>query len=371
MNRIKIENLERWYSKNYQSKIYGRWITLKQILPLIEAMKSVFEVEHIGLSFQNRDIYNLQVGNGKNKIVIWTQMHGNESTGTKALFDLFSFLDNPGDLHDLRDQILGNCTIKCIPMLNPDGAEVYTRLNAQKIDLNRDFIDKKALESKLLQKTVIDFQPDYCFNMHDQRTIFSVGKKNDPATMSFLAPSEGKSRKITKGRKKTMAVIVSINNFLKNVIPNQVGRYTDEFYPTATGDNFQKMGYNTILVESGHYKNDYQREISRKFTFFALLQGILFIAGKSKKDDYKAYFEIPDNEKKYLDIILRNVDYQGNKTDIGILLDEKLRENELHFTPRVEKIEDLSTYSANKIINRSNLIFKNKDDINAYLKKHL
>ena len=147
MNRIKIKNLERWYSKNYQSKIYGRWITLKQILPLIESMKSIFKVEHIGLSFQKRDIYNLQVGNGKNKIVIWTQMHGNESTGTKALFDFFSFLDNPGDLYDLRDQILGNCTIKCIPMLTPDGAEVYTRLNAQKIDLNRDFIDKKALES--------------------------------------------------------------------------------------------------------------------------------------------------------------------------------------------------------------------------------
>jgi hypothetical protein len=229
MKRIKIEELEGWYSKNYQNKISGRWITLGQILPIIETMKTIFKVELSGYSHQKRDIYNLQVGKGRTRIMIWTQMHGNESTGTKALFDLLNFLDKPEDNADIRDQILDNCTIKCIPMLNPDGAEVYSRLNAQKIDLNRDFIDIKGLESNLLQKSVYDFRPDYCFNMHDQRTIFSVGKNNDPATLSFLAPSEEKSRKKTKGRKKTMEVIVSIHNFLQNFIPNQVGRYTDEF----------------------------------------------------------------------------------------------------------------------------------------------
>ncbi len=369
MKRIEIEKLEGWYSKNYQNKISGRWITLGQILPIIETMKNIFKVKLAGYSYQNRDIYNLQVGKGKTRIIIWTQMHGNESTGTKALFDLLRFLDKPGGHADIRDQILDNCTIKCIPMLNPDGAEAYTRLNAQKIDLNRDFIDKKALESKLLQKTVNDFQPDYCFNMHDQRTIFSVGKNNDPATISFLAPSEEKSRRITQGRKNTMEVIVSMNNFLQNVIPNQVGRYTDEFYPTATGDNFQKMGYNTILIESGHFNDDYQREITRKITFFALLQGVLFISNGTNKNDYKGYFSIPDNEKNYLDIILKDVEYKGNKTDVGILFDEKLGEKILHFVPRVDKIEKLSNYRANKIISDTNLIFKNEEDIKTYLKK--
>ena len=57
-----------------------------------------------------------------------------------------------------------------------------------------------------------------------------------------------------------MNVIVAMNSMLQKIIPNFVGRYTDEFYPTATGDNFQKLGYNTILIESGHYPNDYQRE---------------------------------------------------------------------------------------------------------------
>ena len=369
MKRINIEKLEDWYSKNYQNKIDGRWITLEQILPIVNTMKTNSKVELAGLSYQNKEIYTLQFGKGKTKILIWTQMHGNESTGTKALFDLINFLNKPGDLSYLSDQILENCTIKCIPMLNPDGAKVYTRLNAQKIDLNRDFIDKKAPESKLLQEIVKDFQPEYCFNMHDQRTIFSVGKNIAPATISFLAPSEEKKRKVTKGRKETMEVIVSMNNFLQNLIPNQVGRYTDAFYPTATGDNFQKMGYKTILVESGHYTNDYQREMTRKYTFLALLQGLFFISHDKEKCNYEDYFAIPNNEKKYLDILLKDVNYQGIQTDIGILFDEILEDGKLQFIPRVDKVEDLSEYRANRIISIPNLIFQNENAIFDYLKK--
>jgi hypothetical protein len=204
--------------------------------------------------------------------------------------------------------------------------------------------------------------------MHDQRTIFSVGNKNNPATLSFLAPSEDKKRKITSGRIKTMRVINSMASLLKLIIPNQIGRYTDEFYPTATGDNFQKLGYNTILIESGHYKNDYQREKTRKYTFFALLQGILFISNKTDNMEYKMYFDIPDNEKKYLDIILKNAIYKRKLTDIGILFIEKLKKSKIYFVPTLEKIEDLSSYNANTIIDCTNLSFKNSNDVKIYLK---
>ena len=60
-----------------------------------------------------------------------------------------------------------------------------------------------------------------------------------------------------------MTVIAAMNDLLQQFIPGQIGRYTDEFYPTATGDNFQKMGHNTILIESGHAKGDYKRNASQ------------------------------------------------------------------------------------------------------------
>lgn len=368
MKQIEIEEIENWYLKNYQNKISRRRIIVEHIIPVLNNLSSQFRVSVIGKSHQKREIRSVRFGNGKVKILIWTQMHGNESSGTKALFDLLNFIENPGNLTHFKDLVLNNCQILCIPMLNPDGADAYTRVNAQKIDLNRDVIDKKAVESRILQDILMDFQPDYCFNMHDQRTIFSVGENNNPATLSFLAPSEDEDRTLTEGRKETMKVIVSMHEFLKNCIPNQMGRYTDEFYPTATGDNFQKMGFNTILIESGHYFNDYHREITRKYTFFALLQGILYTANKDQRIDCEQYFEIPDNEKNYLDIILNDVVYQGKKSDIGILFKEKLRNGTVFFDPEIDKIDDLSGYNANKRIHKPRLTFKDIEDVKDWLK---
>ena len=129
------------------------------------------------------------------------------------------------------------------------------------------------------------------------------------------------------------------------------------------------MGYKTILVESGHYTNDYQREMTRKYTFLALLQGLLFISHDKEKCNYEDYFAIPNNEKKYLDILLKDVNYQGIQTDIGILFDEILEDGKLQFIPRVDKVEDLSEYRANRIISIPNLIFQNENAIFDYLKK--
>ena len=58
-------------------------------------------------------------------------------------------------------------------------------------------------------------------------------------------------------------------------------------------------GYNTILIEAGHFPNDYDREITRKLNFYALIQGIYSIATEEKQDNWKSYFGIPNNDKKF------------------------------------------------------------------------
>lgn len=368
MKQIELNTLESWYPENYQDKLSGRRITLINILPLIDNLSTIFKVSKIGKSFLEKDIYSVTVGTGKIKVLLWTQMHGNESSGTKALFDLFNFFENPNDLISIRDMLLNDLTIICIPILNPDGAEAYTRVTAEKIDLNRDVIAKEAEESKILQNILFEVNPEYCFNMHDQRTIFSVGKNNDPATISFLAPSEDEERAITEGRKQTMHVINSMHNLLHQIIPNQIGRYTDEFYPTATGDNFQKLGFNTILIESGHYKDDYQREVTRKFTFYALLQGLYYIANKPTKDNHLPYFQIPDNEKYYLDIILKDVILRDKITDIGIQFEEILSNDDIAFIPKIDKIENLKRYNSNRILYPRRLKFKNEKEVINWIK---
>lgn len=335
-SQLQISELENLYKLCKEDSLFGKWIVFKDIQPLILNLKKV-KVIQIGTSERNIPIYKLQLGLGRKKILIWSQMHGNEATGTKAVFDFLKLIENT--TNNFLNKILTHCTIEIIPMLNPDGALAYTRTNANDVDLNRDAVALQAKESKLLRKVLEDFNPEFCFNLHDQRTIFGVEGTKNPASISFLAPSEEETRAITNGRKQTMNVIVAMNSLLQNVIPNHVGRYTDEFYPTATGDNFQKLGHNTILIEAGHYPDDYNREEVRKFNFFALLQGLYHIAVSDYFSDYKGYFDIPNNEKSFLDVIHR---YQ-KKDDEGFQYEDFVLDGKL--VSKLKKVEkgDLSS----------------------------
>jgi hypothetical protein len=198
--------------------------------------------------------------------------------------------------------------------------------------------------------------------LHDQRTIFNVKGTENPATISFLAPSEDIDRTLTRGRIETMSVIVAMNNLLQKIIPNQIGRFSDEFYPSATGDNFQKIGHNTILIEAGHFKNDSTRDITRKFNFYALLQGLYFIAVSKSFTKYKSYFDIPNNDTMFLDAIYHNMKITENNNtrsvDVGIQIKYKVVDNELISYEHIEKIGNLSDYHTYNHINAEKLNFK-------------
>lgn len=362
MQTLELESIEQWYSKNQETKLSGLRILFKDIEPLINDISSEFKVEILGESHLKIPIYKISIGTGEKRVLIWSQMHGNESTGTKAVFDLINFLQKPEELDDIHRKIIENTTVMIIPMLNPDGAIAFTRENAESIDLNRDAVDLKAEESNYLRRILESFNPQFCFNLHDQRTIFNVQDTKNPATISFLAPSEEVTREITKGRTETMSVIVSMNSLLQRCIPNHVGRYTDEYYPTATGDNFQRMGYNTILIEAGHFKNDYDRELVRKFNFFALLQGLYFLAISDDYSNYQSYFDIPNNDKKFFDILYKNgiIDKKSKSetTDIGVLFKYKVADGKLVKYSHVERVGDLTSYYGHTEVDLNNTLFK-------------
>jgi hypothetical protein len=335
MSLLTIAFLETIFKDKKETSLFGKWIRFKDIKNLFEKYEAIFEVTQIGTSEKETPIYKLKIGAGEKKILIWSQMHGNESTGTKALFDLFNCFLTTSE-NEVKT-ILEACTLVFIPMLNPDGAEAYTRVNGNNIDLNRDAVHRKAKESKLLRSVLENFNPHFCFNLHDQRTIFNVENTKNPATVSFLAPSEEETRALTKGRIATMNVIVAMNTMLQQIIPNGVGRYTDAFYPTATGDNFQKLGYNTILIESGHYPEDYVREVSRKYTFYAIFQGLYHIAKTTDFTTYKDYFTIPNNDSIFYDIVHR---FPNSKNDVAYQFKDQIIDGQL--TSKLVKIEEKS-----------------------------
>src|SRR6476620_10765442 len=134
------------YQAYKETSLSGRYIGLKHIEPLCAR----YSAEVIGQSVQAKPIYKIQRGNGKIKILMWSQMHGNESTTTKALFAFIHLLHSNSDLNK---KLLSEFTFCMLPMLNPDGSEMYTRENANGIDLNRDAQNLSQPESIVLRKT--------------------------------------------------------------------------------------------------------------------------------------------------------------------------------------------------------------------------
>ena len=361
MKKIPLSLIENWYANHSEKALSGRRIPYDTIAPLLNAMdNTLFSIKQAGSSEKNTPIYSVQIGNGPRKILLWSQMHGNESTGTKAMFDLFKFLDHPENLAHIKAAVLNKCSLVFVPILNPDGADAFTRVNANGIDLNRDAVALVAKESKLLRNLLDTFNPEFCFNLHDQRTIFNVEGTKNPAAVSFLAPSEDSNRTLTKGRTETMSVISSMNAFLSELIPNHIGRYTDEFYPTATGDNFQKMGHNTILIEAGHYYDDYDRELVRKFNFYAILQGLYFLSETNNFSNYAPYFGIPNNASDCFDIICRNVlTEEGAVLDIAFQYDYIVKNKQVHLEKKEAARGDLSANIGHKELDLKKQPLKN------------
>lgn len=329
MNLIEIAKL------SLQSKLKGRYVTNEHILPFLESLPQTFNLKIEGKSVLDKNIYSLKVGTGATKIYIWSQMHGNESTTTKAIIDFLAFLNSNADE---AIQILEYFTLYIIPILNPDGAENYTRVNANQVDLNRDSVDLSQPESKILRKCFDEFEPDFAFNMHDQRTLFAAGNQNKPATISFLAPSYNMKTEINEVRTIAMQIISEIYTEISKYIPNQIGRFDDAFNLNCIGDFFTSLGVPTILFEAGHFQNDYTREETRKIVFVALLKSIFSIKDQTYlTQDIKNYFNIPENQKLINDILLKNINVKEGKIikkrNLGIQYKEVLKSKEISFIP--------------------------------------
>lgn len=338
------------YPTFLNDSIFGRYVTYSDLSPQLDQLQEKFEIKEIGRSFLNVPIHSVTIGHGPIKILGWSQMHGNEATTTKSILDLFNLFRLKPDTPEIK-KILEECTFMVIPMLNPDGAARYTRENVNKVDLNRDAQDLKEPESRVLKECYVNFKPDFCFNLHDQRTIFSAGDTSQPATISFLTPSMDSERRITPSRIRSMQVIAAMNLVLQKFLPGQIGRYDDAFNLNCTGDTFQSLKTPTILFEAGHFPQDYMREETRKYLALAIFSGLLSIASGDYEHFSEAdYFIIPQNKKNFFDILLRNAAVKGELIDVAIQYEEKIKGNKISFVPVVKTMaENLSMYGHTEI----------------------
>ena len=260
--------------------------------------------EEIGRSINGRPIRAVTFGRGPTSVLLWSQMHGDESTASMSLADIFAFL--AGTEHDpLRERLGRELTITFVPMLNPDGAELFQRENAAGIDVNRDGRQLSTPEARALKTLRDRLRPDYGFNLHDQNARTRVGPRGLQAGIALLAPAYDESRSYNATRSRARLVAAAIADILQGDIPGRVARYDDSFNPRAFGDLMQQWGTSTVLIESGALPDDPQKQRLRALNVAAILGALDAIAtGSYTVARAESYESLPRNASGANDLLV-------------------------------------------------------------------
>ena len=289
------EKFAELWDKEHVSGIFASDVRHADLKKYLEQLKKLgLKVDQVGLSNASREIYRLEWGKGPLKIFMWSQMHGDEPTATSALVDMFAVLHKNRD-KDWVQKISETMTIRAVPMLNPDGAEMYQRRNLQGIDINRDALDLKTPEARLLKQLRDDWNPAIGFNLHNQGALTTAGRTPKQAAISLLVVYGDAAKTTSYGHERNLRIASAMTLALQKFIPGHIARYSDEWTPTAFGDNFSAWGTPTILIETGalHGKDEMYLV---KMNFVAFMTAVRVLATRSESTQSTSpYFALPEN----------------------------------------------------------------------------
>lgn len=324
----------------------------QELLVLGARANGVFTVEDAGMSIEGRVISLIRMGTGPRRVMLWSQMHGDEPTATLALLDILNGIVAWRE-ESWFTAMVRDASIVMIPMLNPDGAERRQRCNAAGIDINRDAHARSSPEAELLSAVHERFRPDFGLNLHDQQ-LRSVGALPVPAALALLAPPPSANLKTTSTRLRAMRLAALLARILGPYADGYITRYEDAFESRAFGDTFQAAGTSTVLIESGHRKQDPEKAYSRKLNVIGILTALRSISNHSYDDtELDHYHRLPPNGRWMYDIVFRGVELRHpagwNRTvDVGVDFQKD------HATVIIKEIGDLHTHGGLEVIELAN-----------------
>lgn len=338
----------------------------RRLQALSQADPNQFMFEKVGASVEGRSINMITTGSGPFRVLLWSQMHGDEPTATAALFDVFEYLQRHRD-SPVVQRILASLTLYFVPMLNPDGAERFQRRNAQGIDINRDALSLQTPEGQVLKAVRDRFNPRIGFNLHNQSWNTTVGDPPKPASISLLSVAYDKPRSENAGRKLTKKLCAVIRDALEPFASGQIGRYDDEFEVRAFGDNLTLWGTPVVLIETGPFPSAEPDAALVRMNFVALISALDALAtGNVDKADPKRYETLPKNESKGFYIlvkgatILSGTGIRAFTADIGISANRRVRtvdgRRQIQLQTSIADLGDLRTYVGLRTIDGTGLM---------------
>lgn len=327
--------------------------------------KDLFAAEKVGESVEGRSINLVTVGNGPFKVMLWSQMHGDEPTATSALFDVFEYLQRHR-AEPMARRILDNLTLYVVPMLNPDGAERFERRNAQSIDINRDALLLQTPEGRLLKGLRDRFEPRIGFNLHNQNWRTSVGRPPRPASISLLSVAFDEARTESEGRRLTKKTCAVVRDAIEPLAPGQIGRYDDEFEVRAFGDNITLWGTPVVLIETGPWPGPSPHAALVRLNFVAILSALDALAtGRVDDADPERYESLPHNGSRMFYILIKGASILPGTGvapftgDIGITATRRVRvadgRRQLFLSMGIEDLGDLRVFAGLEEIDATGL----------------
>lgn len=354
------EELAKVWEENHFSNKPASNVRHKDVKAYIEKLAGLgLETNEVGSSFGSREIYQIEWGNGPTRILMWSQMHGDEPTATSALMDMFVFLESSKGEREWVDRLADEVTVRAVPMLNPDGADLFQRRNLQYIDINRDARRLESPEGRLLKRLRDEWDPDIGFNLHNQQELTSVGKTFNQATNSLLAVSGRQDGSTYPGHERNKRLCAVMIDALNRFIPGNIGRYDDSHNPLAFGDMISAWGTPVILVETGGFHGK-DEEFLVKLNFVAYLSAFQsLVNGTEATADPGVYENLPFNSTDRLfNYIFREamiVNFQ--ESDVPFLADIAINRERrrAESTPPVfvQEIGDLKVYKGLEDIDAS------------------
>ncbi len=319
-----------------------------------------------GESGEGREIRRLTFGSGAVTVLLWSQMHGNESTASMALADLVRYFHEHAE-DSLARRIAEGSTVHMVPVLNPDGAERFQRRNAQGIDVNRDARMLQTPEGQALKAVRDQVEPDFGFNLHDQSAAIRVGDSDRGVAIALLAPAFNEERDVDDKRRRAMQVASLLVEAMSPLVGDHIAKYDDAFNPRAFGDLMGAWGASTVLIESGAWREDPQKQHLRRTNFVGLLAALDAIAtGNYSRYDPAVYDSLAFNGRRTPDLLIAGgtlavpglpplradvlvtygrplLEQDGHITDIGDLGDaeaqDTLRIDGLYLVPTLEALD--------------------------------
>lgn len=273
------------------------------LVPILADGRDRVTVTTIGQSIEGRPLRRIDFGHGDTTVMLWSQMHGNESTASRALGDILNFLVSQPD-HPLVERLESMLHLTFVPIVNPDGAARFVRHNAIGVDLNRDARRLATPEARALKNVRDELDARWGFNLHDQNVRTRLGGSGRDVLIALLAPPPG-HRQTSPANLAARQMCSLLAGALEPIVGDQVARYDESFNPRAFGDLMTSWGTSVVLIESGGELADPTKSKLRRANYVAILTALDAIAsGQWRQYDASRYLNLPLNSPWIHDLLI-------------------------------------------------------------------